>query len=112
MIYTATYIYCSTTLSILDRYTEITTHSELCRLFFSYLTERLELVIRTGDDALGGEKFPRPVVLLSRTVVTDDSIIIVLAVPEHTAAEVLSVSLQLTAVEVATGVVAKVIEVL
>ena len=81
-------------------------------MFFSYLTERLELVTRTRDDALGGEKFPRPAVLLSRTVVTDDSITIVLAVPEHTAAEVLSVSLQLTAVEVATGVVARGVEVL
>jgi hypothetical protein len=49
---------------------------------------------------------------LSRTVVTDDSITIVLAVPEHTATEILSVSLQLTAVEVATSVVAKVVEVL
>jgi hypothetical protein len=49
---------------------------------------------------------------LSRAVITNNGIAVVLTVPEHTAAQVLGVCLQLTAVEVTAGVVAKVIEVL
>jgi hypothetical protein len=49
---------------------------------------------------------------LSRAVITNNSVPVVFTVPEHTAAQVLGVCLQLTAVEVTAGVVAEVIEVL
>jgi hypothetical protein len=49
---------------------------------------------------------------LSRAIITDNGIAIVLAVPEHTTAKVLGVCLQLTAVEVTTSVIAEVVETL
>jgi hypothetical protein len=49
---------------------------------------------------------------LSRAVVTDNGIAIVLAGPEHAAAQILGVCLQLAAVKVTASVVAEVIEVL
>ena len=76
------------------------------------LTESLELVTRTRYDDLRGKNLPRPVVLLSRAVITDNGIAIVLAVPEHTSTQILGVCLRLTAVEVAAGVVAQVVEAL
>jgi hypothetical protein len=49
---------------------------------------------------------------LSRAIITDDGVAIVLAIPEHTTAKVLGICLQLAAVEIPTGVIAEVIEAL
>jgi hypothetical protein len=79
---------------------------------FHCLTKSFELITRARYNTLGSKKFPRPVVLLSRAVITNNGIAIMLTVPEHTPAEVLAVCLQLTAVEVTAGVVAEVVEAL
>jgi hypothetical protein len=77
-----------------------------------YLTKSLKLITRTRYDAFGSKNLPRPVVLLSRAIIADNGIAIVLAIPEHTTAKVLGVCLQLAAVEVTTSVIAEVVEAL
>jgi hypothetical protein len=92
---------------LLDR-----TNMQVSASGFHYLTESLKFIARTRYDAFGSKNLPRPVVLLSRAIITDNGIAIMLAVPEHATAEVLGVCLQLAAIEVTTSVIAKVVEVL
>lgn len=74
------------------------------------LAECLELFTSLGDNTLRGKDLPRPVVLLLGTVIANNSGTVVLAVPEHTAVQVLGVGLELTAEEVTASVVAEVVE--
>ena len=55
------------------------------------------------------QNLPGPVVLLLTSILADNSIAIMLAVPEHTPVEVLRISLELAPVEVAARVVPKVV---
>lgn len=57
------------------------------------LSTKPQLVTRLGNDALRSQNLPRPVILLLGSIIADDSVPVVLSIPEHAAVKVRSVNL-------------------